>query len=406
MGVSAENSLMGTSLLAIVGGVAISAMYPPYAVIGSLISWSGICGGAYSAVTWSKFDRLFKNLGFVKGNVQPVLKKRVQSDFSTTYKFSVPPGISSDDFVRKQSAIEEYLNRDVDIHYANKQVVIEVFNHQMKSQYDFEETNCKGAIEFPVGYDRRGKLITCNLTSGEPHLLIAGETGSGKSTVLRAIITNILLTKNIKLHLIDLKRGAEFQIFARCKNVENFARTKSEAYQVLNLVSKEVDRRYDLFYENDVVDIKEYNRKVGKLGYEMLIIDEFADLHREKQSIALLEEIAAKARACGISLCISTQRPSRDILNGVIKANVTSVLGLKTLNDINSRIVIDHDGLEDLAGKGQGIFKKNGEEVLIQCPYLTTERARELLRLHYVDGKNKPISPQISPYTSDGDILC
>ena len=185
------------------------------------------------------------------------------------------------------------------------------------------------------------------------------------------------------------RRGAEFQIFANCNNVETFSRTRAEAETALGKISAEIDRRYDLLYANDCINIKEYLGKGHKLGYEVVIIDEFADLQSEKGSIKLVEGIAAKARACGIHLIVSTQRPDHIILNGRIKANVTSVLGLKTMNENNSRIIIDRPGLEDLRGKGHGIFKR-GKEIEVQCPYLESDAARELLRHTYVKRVEPP----------------
>lgn len=378
-----ETGLLDSSVIAILGGAAVVSLYPPLAAAGFLMGGCGVFGVYYFFRSWSKFDRLFRNLNLGRGKAFPILKEREETEVSTVYKFTLPAGISSEDFERNRLAIQQHIGRDIDIKYTYKEIWVEVFEQGQKEVYEFELVKCKGRVEFPVGYDRRGRLKTCDLSSGEPHLLIAGETGSGKSTVLRAIITNLILDKGLKLHLIDLKRGAEFQIFAKCKNVASFARTKTEAAQVLNAISKEVDRRYDLFYKHDCVDIKEFNKLWGGMGYELLIIDEFADLQQEKGCIALLEEIAAKARACGIHLIISTQRPDHIILNGRIKANVTTVLGLKTMNEANSRIILDKSGLEFLKGKGQGIFKK-GTETLIQCPYLSTENARELLRPMYV----------------------
>lgn len=394
-----EATLLDTSLLAVAGGAIVTALYPPIALIGASMAWCGACGIGYYALSWSKFDRLWKNLNLCKGTAYPILDSKKKTDISEIYTFTLPSGLSIEDFDRCQTAISQYLGRDIEIKYTYKAVQIEVFNQAQKSIYEFEPIQCKGKVEFPVGYDRRGNIVKCDLSSGEPHMLIAGETGSGKSTVLRSIIANIILTKNIKLHLIDLKRGAEFQIFANCKNVVDFARTKAEAYQTLSDISREVDRRYDLFFKHDCVDIKEYNRKFGGMKYEMLIIDEFADLQQKKESIQLLEEIAAKARACGIHLIISTQRPDHIVLNGRIKANVTTILGLKTTNEANSRIIIDKDGLETLRGKGQGIFKK-GSETLIQCPYLSVEKARELLQHTYVKRVTQPSSVIV------GDLLC
>lgn len=392
-----EATVLDTSLMAIFGGIAVTALYPPYALIGYAMASCGAVGALSYLTTWSKFDKLFKNLGLCKGSAYPIKVGSQKTDVSTVYKFTLPAGLSLDDFERNRLAIRQHLGRDIDIKYTYKQIWIEVFEQEQQELYPYRLTHCKGLVEFPVGYDRRGSLITCDLSSGEPHMLIAGETGSGKSTVLRSIIINIILDKNIKLHLIDLKRGAEFQIFGRCSNVASFGRTKAEASRVLSDISLEVDRRYDLFFAHDVVDIKQYNKQIGGMGYEMLIIDEFADLHQDKDGISLLEEIAAKARACGIHIILSTQRPDHVVLNGRIKANVTTILGLKTANEINSRIILDESGLELLRGKGHGIFKR-GKKTTIQCPYLSVEDAVTLLRPTYV---NKP-----APIVLEADLLC
>lgn len=390
-------TLLDTSLLAICGGVAMSALYPPYAAISGIMTYSGIVGTGYYFATLSRFDRLWRNLNLCKGAAYPMLKSRLKTDKSMIYKFTLPAGLTLQDFDHNKLAIEQYLGRDVDIKYTYKEIVIEVYNQGRKNTYEYQVTDCKGAVAFPVGYDRKGELVTCDLSSGEPHMLIAGETGSGKSTALRAIITNLILTQNIKLHLIDLKRGAEFQIFAKCSKVESFSRTRAEAENVLQKISAEIDRRYDLLFKNDCVNIKEYIQKGHKMGYEMIIVDEFADLQHEKGSISLVEEIAAKARACGIHLIISTQRPDHIVLNGRIKANVTTILGLKTTNEANSRIIIDRPGLEALRGHGNGIFKR-GREIEVQCPLLSPEDTKELLRHTYVERVDKTASAEIKDF--------
>jgi S-DNA-T family DNA segregation ATPase FtsK/SpoIIIE len=377
-------TLLDTSIMALVAGCFVASIYPAYIIFAALMSIGGATGIGYYFATWSKFDRLWKNLNLAKGTSMPYLCGTEKTDHSKIYKFTLPAGLSSDDFERNKLAIEQFVGSDVDIRYTYKQLWIEVFDKSKKTVYEYQIEQCKGDVSFPIGYTRQGKLVYCDLSGGEPHLLIAGETGSGKSTVLRSIITNLILTKDVKLHLIDLKRGAEFQIFQKCSNVVSFCRNRAEARQTLEHLSEEIDRRYDLFFEKDCVDIKEYNRRFGGMDYQILIIDEFADLKDEKGSISLLEEIAAKARACGIHMIIATQRPDHITLNGRIKANVTTVLGLKTMNEANSRIILDKEGLENLRGHGHGIFKR-GTSTEVQCPLLTTEKARELLRPTYVE---------------------
>lgn len=390
-----KTSLIETSLLAILGGAASSFLYPAYAIYGCGMAAMGAGGIIYTALTWSRFDKLWKSTGLCVGSSYPLKKGMKKTDISTIYTFTLPCGLSVQDFDKNKNAIEQYLGREIDIKYTYKEILIEVFEQRTLSIQEYQPTFIKGNVPILVGYDRKGNLITADLSDGTPHLLIAGETGSGKSTALRCIITNLILHSDSTLHLVDLKRGAEFNVFAKSSKVATFSRTKEDAEEVLEEINAEIDRRYDLFFDNDVADIKEYNRKFPrcKLNYQILIIDEFADLQNEKGSINILETLAAKARACGIHLIISTQRPDAKVLNGRIKANVSSVLGLKTMNDTNSRIIIDHNGLEALRGKGHGIFKREAEKEL-QCPYLSVADCRELIRHTYIDkSKEKKKSP-------------
>lgn len=385
-----KTSLIETSLLAILGGAASSFLYPAYAVYGCGMAAMGVCGIAYTALTWSRFDKLWQVTGLCVGSAYPLKKGTKKTDISTIYTFSLPCGLSVQDFDKKKKVIEQHLGREIDIKYTYKEIQIEVFEQRSVTIQDYQPTIIKGNVPILIGYDRKGGLVSADLSDGEPHLLIAGETGSGKSTALRCIISNLVLHSDTTLHLIDLKRGAEFNVFAKSSKVSSFSRTKEDAENILEEINSEIDRRYDLFFDNDVADIKEYNRKFGrsKLDYKVVIIDEFADLQSEKGSINILETIAAKARACGIHMIISTQRPDAKILNGRIKANVSSILGLKTMNDTNSRIIIDHNGLETLRGKGHGIFKR-GVETELQCPYLSVVDCRELIKHTYIDKKKE-----------------
>jgi S-DNA-T family DNA segregation ATPase FtsK/SpoIIIE len=390
-----DNTTLSTAVVAIGGGLFICLYNPFWGIAATL---AGGVGLIFALATRSKFDVLFKNLKLGKNEAYPILKSKTKTERGFLYKFTLPAGLSVEDFDKNQTAIEQHLGFPVVIKYTFKEITIEEIRSRVKVTYEAEFPPSKGQVSFWVGYDEDGKLTLCDLAAGDPHMMIAGSTGSGKSTALRYIITQLCL-KGIRLHLIDLKRGAEFQIFAKCKNVISFCRTRAEAEKTLKGISCEVDRRYDMFYKYDCVDIREYNKKVGGLKYEVVIIDEFADLQYEDSSISILEEIAAKARACGIHLIISTQRPDSHIVNGRIKCNITSILGLKATNDTNSKIIIDRTGLEKLRGNGHGIFKKGGKETEIQCPLLSTEKARELLKDIYVQ---KDVELEHRP---DGEVL-
>lgn len=384
-----KQSLLYTCGMSVIGGAFISAIYPPWGPIGTLLMGGSIIAMAYTAWNWTPFDKLFRNLGLGIDGAYPFPKGKKNTDCSTIYRFTLPCGLCLTNFIDKQEEIESYLGKDVEIKYTYKEIQIEVFDTKMKTMYPYQPIELKGDVPIIAGYNRKDELISCDLSSGEPHMMIAGETGSGKSTLLRAIITNLILMSKVIIHLVDLKNGAEFNIFRKSNRVMSFCRSIKETEDLLMSLSVEVDRRYDLFYEKDVKDIKEYNKKFkSKLDYQILIIDEFADLQGNKNCMAILEELGRKARACGIHLLLSTQRPDSKVITGPIKANITVVLGLKTLNSTNSQIIINEPGLERLRGEGHGIFKR-GSKIEIQAPFLATDKARELIKHTYVEKKKE-----------------
>lgn len=387
-------NMLQTSILSILTGFASIFCEPLFGEkLSKSIPASLFCLGGYGLYwyysTQSKYSLLFKNLGLGTDKMcYPLLKNKKKTGFSTVYKFSLPSGLCLTDFKDKQEAIEQFVGCDVDIRYTFKEIIIEEFHQELKEYIEYQPVKIQGDVPLLIGYDRRMNIVSCDLSSGEPHVLLAGETGSGKSTVLRSIITNFILKSNVYLHLVDLKSGTEFNVFRKSSKVKNFCRTIKEAESVLEYLSAEVDRRYNLFYEKDVKDIKEYNEKFPskKIQYEVLIIDEFADLQDNKHCKATLDELGRKARACGIHKILSTQRPDSKVLNGNIKSNITNIIGLKTLNGTNSSIILNETGLEKLRGKGHGIFKR-GEKIEFQAPFLDVDRCRDLIKHTYIDKK-------------------
>ena len=386
-------NLVYTSIYSLIGGFGLDALAPMFAEeplrLNTLLKVAGVLGIGYYAWNWSKFDGLFRHLGLGVDGAYPIQKSVNKHDTSTIYKFTLPSGLCLKDFEDKKDRIEQHLGREVDIKYTYKEIWIEVFKPNQKTRYDYVPTDIKGDVPIIIGYDRKGNLISCDLSVGEPHMGVYGETGSGKSTVMRSIITNLILKSNVILHLIDLKNGAEFGIFRKSKKVANFCRNVKETEDLLTEISIEVDRRYDLFFEKDVKDIKEYNKKFKnkKMNYQMVIIDEFADLNPKSKSMGILKELGRKSRACGIHLLLATQRPSATILDGDIKANITSILGLKTVNGTNSSVAIDETGLEKLRGMGHGKFKRGGNIIELQCPFLDVDPCKELIKDTYIDKK-------------------
>ena len=330
----------------------------------SLLLACGVWGRKYY-MEHSKLAGVFRNVGLVnKDNQVLQLREKKAIEGGVMYRYSLPPGFCVADVTKHQDAIEGFIGKTVSITAGIKDAVIEVYDDDIK-QYDYAPT--KG---LEIGKGRGGKAVLVDFNR-YPHLLIAGETGSGKSTLLRALITS-MIRQRYKLHLIDLKGGAELGIFRNSRAVVEFARTAKDAERVIALFLEEIDKRYDLFFERGITDIKS-----TKLTKQVLVIDEFAELV-DSPAMKPLKSICARGRACGCNAIICTQRPSAKVIDGDIKANLTNVVGLKTINRVNSD-VIGIPGLERLRGHGHGIFRSGGEVAEFQAAWLSEDRARELI---------------------------
>lgn len=234
-----------------------------------------------------------------------------------------------------------------------------------------------GTLSLPIGIDVHGAPQLVPLDE-MPHLLIAGTTGSGKSILLHTIInalTQQLKPAELELVLIDPKR-VELRPFARKPHVKRkVVYEYQDSVKVLTELVEEMERRYKILADSDRRDLAEYNSSrrdpKKRLPYIVTIVDEFADLmirKRKKLTKKQLEEeqyedadtlivrLAQMARAVGIHLIIATQRPSVDVMTGMIKANFPTRIALTTASPTDSKIIIGKEGAEKLAGKGDMIF--------------------------------------------------
>ncbi len=219
-----------------------------------------------------------------------------------------------------------------------------------------------------LGKDNSGRYIVADIAK-MPHVLIAGQTGSGKSVCINAIITSILFRSSpeeVKLILIDPK-VVELSIYNDIPHlVCPVVTDPKKAASALDWAVAEMTKRYKLFAERGVRDIKGYNKSLKdgeKLMPQMvIIIDELADLMmvspgEVEDSICRLAQLA---RACGMHLVIATQRPSVNVITGIIKANIPTRIAFSVASQVDSRTMIDHGGAEKLLGNGDMLFVPNG----------------------------------------------
>ncbi len=228
-------------------------------------------------------------------------------------------------------------------------------------------TSAKYELPVALGKDISGDVQVIDLTQ-TPHLLIAGATGSGKSVCVNALILSILCRKSfedVKLILIDPKI-VELKLYNDVPHLLTPVITEpKKAFQALQYAICEMEKRYSLLDSMGVRDIKAYNKKIvekniaaQKMPYIVVIIDEFADLMATtgKELESTLARLAAMSRAVGIHLVLATQRPSIDVITGLIKANIPSRIAFMVASKFDSRIIIDSVGAEKLLGKGDMLF--------------------------------------------------
>jgi len=221
-----------------------------------------------------------------------------------------------------------------------------------------EWTESTAALEFTIGKDIAGKAVLADLAK-MPHLLVAGQTGSGKSVMINDILTSLLYRNtpaDLKLILVDPKT-VELTPYNEIPHLLTPVITEPEkCISALKWAVAEMERRYRTLAEQKKRNIAEYNalKNEESMPYIVIVIDELADLMMmaARDVEALIVRIAQKARAVGIHLILATQRPSVDVITGLIKANVPARIAFTTASQVDSRTIIDQIGAEKLLGQG------------------------------------------------------
>jgi S-DNA-T family DNA segregation ATPase FtsK/SpoIIIE len=349
--------------------------------------WGGIFGiPVLLLCRQDKTEKLMKSCGIKNKNDKiPLLYSKKKKEYGYDLTFHLPDGLCLSDIEKHQEAIETSLNAKIELlPSTNQKIVLKAFTKQLKSLYPYEKIETKG-LSFPLGYSHKG-LITHTMDDENPHMLVGGTSGSGKSVCLRVIITSVIQNKNAILHLCDLKGGVEFAIFKRSKNVKTFAKNMTEAITQLIMLKEEMYRRLELFEQERVVNLNEYNKKTrSNLPRYLLIIDELANITLESKEVTeIINELLRMARAVGIHIILATQRPSADVLPGTLKANISATVCFKVRNHVNSEILLDHKGAENLRGKGHGIYQTSDEQEF-QGLFLSSKDAEELIKHTYID---------------------
>lgn len=218
------------------------------------------------------------------------------------------------------------------------------------------------ALPVGLGKDISGRAVFMDLAE-MPHLLVAGTTGSGKSVMLNGLLTSLLMTtdpRQVKMVLIDPKR-VELSMFGRVPHLITPVVTDvKKASNALGWAVAEMERRYEVLEKMGVRSLEGYNvRSEHQMPYVVVVIDELADLMMQAASKVedAIIRLAQKARAVGIHLVVATQRPSVDVITGMIKANIPSRIAFAVSSQVDSRVILDGPGAEALLGMGDMLYK-------------------------------------------------
>ncbi|MDT8716408.1 DNA translocase FtsK 4TM domain-containing protein [Clostridium sp. 19966] len=276
----------------------------------------------------------------------------------------------------------------VGIEVPNKELMAVYLREVLESD---EFQNCNKNIAFALGKDIAGKCIVTDL-SKMPHLLIAGATGSGKSVCINTLIVSLLYKyppEEVKLLMVDPK-VVELSVYNGIPHLLIPVVTDpKKAAGALNWAVNEMTRRYKLFADNSVRNIEGYNELASKglvekkLPWIVMIVDELADLMMVCPGDIedYIGRLAQMARAAGMHLVIATQRPSVDVITGVIKANIPSRISFAVSSQIDSRTILDSSGAEKLLGRGDMLFYPVGESkpIRIQGAFISEDEVERVV---------------------------
>ncbi len=260
-------------------------------------------------------------------------------------------------------------------------------------------------LSLVIGRNIVGKPIISDLTK-MPHLLVAGATGTGKSVTLHNLIVSLLYKNSphdLKLIILDPKR-VEFTAYNALPHLYTpIIKDAKTAIKSLSWAAQEMDRRYDVLGEYGVLNLNDYNKKIfnpalekakkkakdgemveglpPKMPFIVIVFDEFNDfmLTYPREITPIITSLTQKARAAGIHIILTTQRPDVKVITGTIKANIPSRIALKTTSQIDSRTILDQAGAEDLLGNGDMLYMNGSNITRVQAPFVSDEEIKSVI---------------------------
>jgi DNA segregation ATPase FtsK/SpoIIIE, S-DNA-T family len=313
-----------------------------------------------------------------KIKVKPNIIKTKITDNKMTFVFSIPKGVNPEKFIERSYVFKQHFNDHISLSVENKRGILNVYQKGLPSTLPYNIDNFPIDERIPIlcGQNLEGIMYIFDLVEF-PHILVAGETGSGKSSAIRSILTTLIQAKSpneVRLVLGDLKRS-EFHLFKHLEHVDGVYHSANELRPALKKIKREMTKRGNLLDKYEVMNIDELKEKIP---YIVICIDEVRLLKKETDVMDILEEISSIGRSLGIFIILSMQRPDSKLLEGALKVNCTVRMGFQTADKTNSKI-IGTPGAEKLNVPGRMILKVNSTLQEIQSPWLTNIKAKQLL---------------------------
>lgn len=307
-----------------------------------------------------------------KDGLKPLLVKHCPTDYGAKLIWSLPPGISRKEIENKLQYFEEQTKGQIFLSNKGKILMMEVYTAELPKMVEFEYTESNCYLPVPVGVNAKGELHIVDLAR-IPHMLVAGQTGGGKSSFLHILIIYMLMTnRDIWPVIVDLKKLEFAYLSKHCLVIDDEANT----CKLLKRLNHELDHRLTELRDAGCRNIIEYK---GDMPFIVLVIDEVAEL-TDKGAQEDLNRLARLARAAGIHIVAATQRPDATLFKDFSKtrALMPGRMCFTVADDVNSRIVLGNDAADKIPKNvpGRAVWKWE-EETIVQSMYLSAREAEK-----------------------------